>query len=69
MKAITTLQKQASAIYRPLGHRMKWGPLYGNATSGIMSVNGRCRQCGAAVYIHQANRTPIDGEALKVKCQ
>ncbi len=68
---LSTLKRQAQQATTWRGHSMKWGPIFGGATTNHGSQFGTCRNCGAEVLLteHPApNGIDIGGAAVALNC-
>ena len=75
MKALklTTLKRKASKAAKANGHSIKWGNVFGNATSNRYSQVGVCKHCAAGVACHEGigivHTRGLNGEkTMRLKC-
>ena len=69
---ISTLKKSAQSSTKYRGHRMKWGDVFGNATTQAFGLNGKCRDCGSYCFIitnPAPNQTGVSGTAVALNCK
>ncbi len=70
MARLNTLKRYAQGATAYRGHRMRWGQVYGRA-DGPKAVNGKCRTCGAYVWVQEApapNGIGVSGLAVAMTC-
>ena len=50
---LSTLKRKAAKRMKELGHKVKWGEVFGNAQTQVFSQVGNCIHCGQSAYIHE----------------